>query len=185
MKRILWVLLPVVVVAAGCASLAQKRYTKELLGAQRAIGAGQVGEAYSRLQAANKAAAAGHLDATPIQLLVAELRLVQGNSAEARDIAETVLAQNQRNPQANELVAKVLLKQGAFDEAEQHLVTAQLEYGTLGERQRVEDLLNLTRGLRAYSQGDTLAARKYWATIENTQLRDAVEGSTSGQSARG
>ena len=84
-------------------------------------------------------------------------------------------AGEQDRARAEEVVGKAALRQGRFTEAQNHFVAAEKNYEAEDDRQRIADLIHLTRGLDSYSAGDVEVARKYWRSIQNAELRYSVD----------
>ncbi len=109
------------------------------------------------------------------ELLRAELKLQQGQFEAAARLAGKVATEavpgSVNSARANEVLAKAAIRQGNLGSAEEHLLRAQQSYRASADQLRVKDLLNMTQGLSAYSEGDITLARKHWDQISSEQLR--------------
>ena len=159
----------------GCRTPAVVEYDKELTKAREALTDGRQQAADRSLVNALAIATEHNLDVSETSLLRAEMAIRAGNAETAVSIAREVLAVDQDNARANEVCGKALLTGGRFAEAEPHLVAAQSAYPTACDRGRAADLIALTRGLQAYGRGDLAVAQKYWAGINDDDLRYVVD----------
>jgi hypothetical protein len=114
-------------------------------------------------------------------VLRAEAHLQMGELSLAKALGEKIAAAHvpgtEPRAEAEEILAKVAIREGAFVEAQLHLSEAKRSYTDPGDQARVTDLTHLVRGLQAYSQGETLAARSHWQSIGNQRVRDSVMAS--------
>ena len=171
-------LMGVVALAAaltGCKSAPIAAYNQEITLAHKALVDGEPEEARQRVLQAKEIADGTDIDTTSAQLLLAETKLKSGKPVEAVGTVQEVLKDNPRNPRANEILGKACIQDGQFARAEEHLRKAKAEYPDDADRQRVEDLLSLARGLVAYGEGDLAVARKYWGSIRDANTRYAVD----------
>jgi len=179
MKRTFLPLLVVVGLLGGCQQY-QKQYTQKLLRAHEALGEGTPERAERYLAEAEKIAAKHKVQQTAdARILQAETRLALGDLPGALTLAGEVLSEDGCPPdsqaRAEEIVGKAAFRQGRFDAAQEHFVSAEHNYESEEDRQRIRDLVQLTRGLVAYGKGDIDVARKYWRTIQDADLRYSVD----------
>ncbi len=117
-------------------------------------------------------------------VLRCEAMIQQGDLAGARMLAEEVAGRNvpgtRERAQAEEILGKIDIRLGMFDAAIRHLNEADRSYDDGPDRRRVGDLIHLARGLRAYSDGETDAARGHWGSIRDAELRLAITSSRLG-----
>lgn len=175
MKYMTWMVLAVLAFASGCSTSAQLKYSEKLTTAHRALLDDQPALAVKQIGEAQQLAAKSKLDNTGGQVLLAEAHRVSGENIEAFNAAQEVLKSDAGNGPANEIVGKLLLKEGKFAEAEQRFQTARSGCEDSAAKQRLDDLINLSRGLRSYSDGDPQVARKYWSAISDAELRFSVD----------
>lgn len=111
-------------------------------------------------------------------ILRAETHLQLGELSMARALGEKVAAAyvpgTQPRAEAEEILAKVAIREGEFVEAQLRLSEAKRSYTDPSDLARVQDLALLVQGLQAYSQGETLSARSTWNSIGNVKLRESV-----------
>lgn len=111
-----------------------------------------------------------------VTLLMAEAQLKAGKPHLAVALAAEVLEADGAHPGANEVAGKALLKLERYDEAEQRFLAAQRAYSAdEPEHRRLEDYLRFARGLNAYAAADPDVAFRYWRSIEDPQLRFALD----------
>ena len=82
---------------------------------------------------------------------------------------------NPDSPRAAELLGKLTLGHGRFKCAAPMFESARIFYTLDDDRQRAADLLQLTNGLVAYSEGDVSEARRNWIRIQDPALRAQFE----------
>ena len=112
------------------------------------------------------------------KILRAEANIQMGRLDEAQRIAEEITASEVpgtvARAQAEEVLAKIAIRQGRFLDAQLHLNEADRSYVAMEDKARVTDLGHLVRGLEAYSQGQTQIARTHWKSIADEQMRASV-----------
>lgn len=166
-----------VVMAGGCATLreaAGPNGLTELHQAEAALRAGQTDRALVHLERAWLVQ--GDEQPEVVTLLTAEVKLRQGEAADALMLAQHALEQDGGNPVAHEVAGKALLKLGRFGDAEQSFLSAQAAYPPDSpEHRQLEDFMNLARGLDAYAAGDPDVAHQYWGGIQSKELRFALD----------
>ena len=176
-KRLLCTGLLAVGLLAGCG--AQGKYDIEVRNAHEALKADLPELAEQRLAKADRIAAKNELTpSAEARLLKAEARLRQGDPGEARELAEMVAVEHvpgtHERGLAEEVLAKVAIRQGRFGAAGRHLDQARRSYSDQADQARVADLRKLVRGLEAYGQGKTGAARRHWHSIDDPELKASV-----------
>ena len=179
MKNALLTLLAVAGLLAGCQQN-RGEYALRLQDAHEALCSGSPDRAEVCLTDAGKIAAERKIEVTnDAKILQAEVHLANGDLPGALNSANEVLndadAGEQDRARAEEVVGKAALRQGRFTEAQNHFVAAEKIYEAEDDRQRIADLIHLTRGLDSYSAGDVEVARKYWRSIQNAELRYSVD----------
>jgi tetratricopeptide (TPR) repeat protein len=166
----------IIIVSAGCATdMARVDYNNRV---QTAFGQLQQGEplpALDNLQAARKIGQENDYDQTEIKHLLVETHLSLGNNTEAHNQAKTLLDTDPQDAYANELMGKVLLKDGQYSEAEKCFVRAEKVYQAEVDISRARDLVALSRYFSAYEQGNPRLAERYLREIQNPDLQHAVE----------
>ena len=170
-----------VVLLGGCG---QKKYAMEVNGARDSLERNFPEQAEVRLARARQIAEEHRLDESPeAALLAAEARIQLDDLAAARQLAESVAADNvpgtRVRAQAEEVLAKVAIRRGDFRTAMTHLAQADRSYSDPSDRRRVADLIHLVEGLRAYGRGKTTLADEHWGAISDPKLRVAIEASRS------
>lgn len=117
-------------------------------------------------------------------VLRCEAMIQQNDLAGARLLAEKIAGRNvpgtRGRARAEEILGKIDIRLGMFDAAIRHLNEADRSYQDGPDRRRVGDLIHLARGLRAYSDGETIAARGHWRSIRDAELRLAITSSRLG-----
>lgn len=181
-KRNLIVLLiacSVVMALAGCATDMSKAnyidYRGKLNAAHVQLQNGQPSRAMNFLEEANKLAEENGYKRTELKKLTCEAFLSLGDTVSAYNQAKELLDEDPQNAYPNELMGKVLLKEGKFGEAEKYLLRAQEKYEASEDISRAEDLVALTRGLSAYEDGNPRLAGSYFRAIQNADLQYAVD----------
>ncbi len=179
MRNTLLIVLTMTGLLAGCHQN-QARYALRLREAHEALCSGSPERAESCLADAAKFAAEHKITpASDAKILLAEVRLAQGDVPGALSAAGEVLSNENTEPQdrarAEEIVGKAALRQGRFTEAQSHFVAAESSYEADADMERIVDLIHFTRGLSAYGTGDVEVARKYWRTIRDPDLRYSVD----------
>ncbi len=173
--------LALVAVLAGCQD--RKQYAEHLMAAQEALVVDFPELAEHRLGEAEKLAARSKVvSPNPVaQLLLAEVRIQQGNLDGARRlVAQARLGSapgTTARAQVEEITAKIAIRRGEFIVAQQHLIEAERNCTSDGDRARIADLILLTRGLHAYSDGDVRAAHGHWQSIRDSQMKLSVTSS--------
>ena len=162
---------------AGCG--AQTKYDLEIREAHVALGADFPELAGKHLDRADRIAAKNDLKPRPESaLLRAEAHLRRGEVAEARAVARAVADRHvpgtRPRGQAEEVLAKVAIRQGRFAEARNHLDQAARSYRAEEDKRRVADLTLLVRGLQAYARGQVQTARQHWRRIADPELKSSV-----------
>ena len=160
---------------AGCSTSPAVKYNEEVVKAHAALANGRTGEANEHVLRAKEAVKDTKLDTRLADLLLAEARLREGKPEEAAKAAGVVLAKDERDPRANEVLGKARLQGGEFDKAEECFQRAKAGYKDEADRQRVEDLITLARGFAAYSAGDLAVAKRYWQDMKSVELRHSVD----------
>ena len=109
-------------------------------------------------------------------LLKAEARLQQNRAGEALALADSVLETRPGDAAAHEVAGKALLKLGRYQEADNHFTVAggAVEPES-SDHQRLEDLMNISRGLVAWSDADPELARSYWKSVWHPTMRQRVD----------
>ena len=80
---------------------------------------------------------------------------------------------------------RALLNLGRFSEAHDRFLAAQGGFDVdTPEFRRIEDYVKYSRGLEAYDKADPQVAYQYWATIEDAQLRFALDQAVREESSR-
>ncbi len=166
-----------VVMAGGCATswwAAEPDGLMELRHAEAALMAGETDRALAHLETAKQVYRGEHPEV--VTLLTAEVKLRQGEAADALMLAQNALEQDGGNLAAHEVAGKALLKLGRFGDAELSFLSAQVAYRPESpEHRRLEDYMNLARGLDAYAAGDPDVAQEYWGGIQDKELRFALD----------
>jgi len=177
MRYMTWMGLVVLAVASGCGTSAQVRYSGKLAAAHSALVDEQPVLAAKLVEEAQEIASANKIEDTDARLLLAEARRVEGKNIQAFNAVQEVLKRDSANGMGNEIMGKLLLKEGKFGEAEQRFQTARSGCKDATTKRRLDDLINLARGLRAYADADPQVAKKYWAAISDADLRFSVDKS--------
>jgi len=186
MRNVAWMVWPVVIVSclAGCSSARYQSYDVKVLEGQRALHAEEHQKAKLCIEEAIEIARKENIDPLQADLLAAEFNLQAGVPEAARSSAEQIIAKH-KSPQAHELMGKILLRQGAFDSAHDHLEVARMGYRRAADLQRVDDLAKIVKGLQAYGAGKPQQARDIWGTIKSDQTRagltDAIQQTIDGR----
>ncbi len=164
-------------IASGCASTPKSTVSNaqlELHRAREALMAGQTDLALLRLEKARMLYRGPNPEY--VTLLMAETRLRQEEPAAALALARQVLEEDRANATAHEVAGKSLVKLNRFDEAEQAFVAARDAYDPQAlDYRRIEDYVRLSRGLGAYAKADPDVAFRYWDSIQDAQLRYALD----------
>jgi Flp pilus assembly protein TadD len=115
---------------------------------------------------------------TQSDILRAEAHLQLGELSMAKALGQEVSSAyvpgTVERAEAEEILAKVAIREGQFVEAQLRLSEAQRSYTDPADLARVGDLTLLVQGLQAYAQGETLVARSRWDSIGNEALRKSV-----------
>lgn len=164
----------------GCASTPRHDPTSPvvmdpLVEAQQALASGNLRQAETLLGSAPAELGAGDTRSQVRVLLLSELALQHGDDAEAVRIAEMVRTVNPDDPRAAELLGKVALGQGRFNDAAPLFESARIFYTLDDDSQRASDLLQLANGLAAYGEGRVSEARRNWSRIQDPALRAQFE----------
>jgi hypothetical protein len=117
----------------------------------------------------------GERDRVADELRAAELRYAAGAPDEATWTV-TELYDLTGDSRAAEVLGKFALTEGRFGAAERHFEDAgeaALEDG-FAQRRRLDDLLHLVRGFRAYERGALDDAQQFWAAIADPAMRTAL-----------
>ncbi len=165
-------------VLAGCQ--AQKAYDRQLVKAQRSLEMQLPEMAQRQIDKAQTIAAKNHLHTGPeAKLLLAEAHLQMGNlsgtEALAREVADEYVPGTISRARAEEILAKVALRQGDFLAATAHLNEAERGYNAPEDLQRTADLLHLVRGLEAYGDGNSTVAIGHWNNISDPAIRQSLK----------
>ena len=107
-----------------------------------------------------------------------EAKLGQGETVAAREQAQALLEAQPESAYTQELMGKVLLKEGRYAEAETFFVSAREGARTDNDRARLEDLIALSRYFAAYETGQPQQADHHLRDIKNAELQQAVDTST-------
>lgn len=178
-------LLAAALLAAGCASPQRGGAAADgqVQLAIRALESGQGDQALARLEKVRPTFTGE--DADYVTLLMSEAYLVKGETMEALALAREVLDERPDDPRANEVAGKCLLQMDKFADAEQRFVAAQSEVaaGSPSDR-RLEDLVNVARGLQAYAKADPALARQHWDSIADPQIRFQVDEAIRAETVR-
>ncbi|MFP4355568.1 MAG: hypothetical protein ACLFUJ_10650 [Phycisphaerae bacterium] len=162
---------------AGCN--AQKQHAMALEDAQVSLAEQFPERAQLQLDKADRIARENRLKTgIESQVLRAEALLQMGQVEQAQQIAQQIAADyvpgTIQRAQAEELLAKVAIRQGRFLDAQMNLSEADRSYTSPVDKARINDLLNLVRGLEAWSGGRTVAAKTHWDSIVDKDLRSSV-----------
>lgn len=161
---------------AGCAAdMARVDYDKRINTAFSQLQNGQPTQAIMNLEVASKIGEENDYDQTELKHLFVETHLGLGNNVEAYNQAKTLLDKDPQDAYANELMGKVLLKEGQYSTAETHFVTAQQTYEAPIDVSRINDLIALARYFSAYHDGNPRLAKSYLREIQNADLQHAVD----------
>ena len=165
MKYAVLLLVVAVGMLAGCQQ-GNEQYSMTLHEARTALCEGTPEKAERLLAEAERVAVKHNIQQTvDAKLLRAESKLAQGDLAEALNLAREVQTEKnmplESGARAEEIIGKAALRQGQFGKAQDSFIAAQRSYGSDGDKKRIIDLIQLSRGLAAYSQGDVDGARKY------------------------
>lgn len=177
-----------VLLPAGCSTTHSSalRSDGQVQLAIRSIESGQASQADQALARLEKVrpAYAGE-DADYVNLLMAEAYLVKGLSMDALALAREVLDESPDDPRANEVAGKALLQMDKYADAEQRFVDAQTAVTPGGaDDRRLEDLINVARGLAAYARAETNQARQHWDSIVDPQIRFQVDEAIRAETIR-
>ena len=172
---VLLVVCGVIIASSGCASdMVRVDYDKRI---KTAFGQLQHGEpllALDNLQAAETIGQENDYNQTEIKHLLVETQLSLGNNTEAHNQAKKLLDTDPQDAYANELMGKVFLKNGQYDEAENYVIRAEKAYKADVDISRAHDLVALSRYFSAYEQGNPRLAERYLREIQNPDLQNAV-----------
>lgn len=161
---------------AGCAAdMARVDYDKRINTAFSQLQNGQPTQAIMNLEVASKIGEENDYDQTELKHLFVETHLGLGNNVEAYNQAKALLDEDPQDAYANELMGKVLLKEGQYSTAETHFVTAQQTYEAPIDVSRINDLIALARYFSAYHDGNPRLAKSYLREIQNADLQHAVD----------
>ncbi len=178
-------LLAAVLLAAGCASTQRGGAAADgqVQLAIRALEAGQGDQALARLEKVRPAFSGE--DGDYLTLLMAEAYLIKGEPMEALALAHEVLEERPDDPRANEVAGKSLLQMDKFADAEVRFIDAQAQVASGSPSyQRLEDLINVARGLQAYAKADPAGARLHWDSIADPQILFQVNEAIRAASVR-
>jgi Tfp pilus assembly protein PilF len=161
---------------AGCSTdMARIDYDKRINTAFGQLQNGQSTQAIRNLEVASKIGEENDYDQTELKRLFVETHLGLGNNVEAYNQAKALLDEEPQDAYANELMGKVLLKEGQYSAAEAHFVTAQQTYEAPVDVSRINDLIALARYFTAYHNGNPRLAKDYLREIQNADLQYAVD----------
>ncbi len=178
MKRTGWIAAALALVAvAGCN--AQKQHAMALENAEVSLDQDFPERAELHLNKADRIARENRLKTGVESSVLRAEALIQMDRLEeaqriAQQIADDYVPGTAPRAQAEELQAKIAIRQARFLDAQVHLNEAHRSYTDAADRGRITDLLNLVRGLEAFSDGKTLAARTHWNSINDAQLRESI-----------
>ena len=110
-------------------------------------------------------------------ILLAETHLKQGQIDTAAELAADLTANHPAQSGAWELSGKIHLKQGRWTQAEADITKA-LELAEAAEQMRLQSLLALVRGSKAYAHGCITEARQHWSAVSDPVLRRAMLAKT-------
>ncbi|MCD5401819.1 hypothetical protein LR013_04430 [candidate division NPL-UPA2 bacterium] len=108
-----------------------------------------------------------------------EKAMKKGDFASAQLYAEDIIAKWPEESFGFELSGKVALRTGRFEEAEKYFLIALGKSDRPNDKERIEDLLFLARGLTAYSEGDIKNTKDYWSQIRGRKLATQVRREAS------
>ena len=184
MKHVYLIAVLAVGLLIGCSN--QRHYSEQLTRAHECLQEGEVDRAERHLTRADEIAADHTTTVKPsvdATLLQAEIRLTQRRLTESQELASSVTVRVDVDyptiARAEEILGKIALHEGRFTEAQQHFLTADRNYDDDLDRERISNLMKLTRGLAAYSDGDIEVARRYWQSIPDAELRYSVSENLS------
>ena len=161
-------------VSYGCATTSTPSADREISLAQGALHSNDPELALLRLQKARDYYRGPEPEY--LTLLMAEAQLKASRPAEALSLAGEVLETDGAHSGANEVAGKALVRLLRYEDAQQRFLAAQGAYSADEPGyQRIEDLLNFARGLNAYSHADPEVAKRYWAGIQDPQIRYALD----------
>jgi len=115
----------------------------------------------------------GERDRIADELRAAELRYASGDTDGA---VGTVIEIHDAtgDPRAAEVLGKFALSEGRFGAAERHFEDARQVARSDRQKERLEDLLRLAGGFRAYERGALAEAQQRWAAIRDPDVRSAL-----------
>ena len=162
--------------SGGCATdMARVDYDNKINTAFAQLQDGRPSQALKNLELAGKIGEENGYDKTELKQLFVEANLGLGNNVEAYAQAKELLDSNPQDAYANELMGKVLLKEGQYSEAEKYFTTAQAGYEAPMDSARVSDLITLARYFAAYEEANPRLADGYLREIQNADLQLAVD----------
>lgn len=103
-----------------------------------------------------------------------EKAMEKGNFASAQLSAEDIITKWPDESFGFELSGKVALKANRFEEAEKYFLIALGKSDRPNDKERIEDLLLLTQGVIAYSEGNIKGTKGYWRQIKDRKLANQV-----------
>ena len=166
---------PMLLSGCGGQDLVRQTYESKLSSAYSQLENGRFSSAMSPLEQASKIAEENGYNQTEIKKLKAEACLGVGDLVCAYDQAQELLNTEPSNPYALELLGKVCIREKRYSEAEEYLNKAKLEHKETADISRVTDLIAVTRGLSAYSEGNPKLAERYFRSIENVDLQFSID----------
>jgi tetratricopeptide (TPR) repeat protein len=165
--------------------MARVDYDNRMRAAFAQLQDGQHQQALDNLQRAGQIAQEKGYNQTELKRLLVETNLASGNNAEAYSKAEELLKESPQSAYANELMGKVLLKEGDYGEAEKYFIRAREGYEASVDTSRTSDLVVLARYLAAYKEGNPRLAARYLREIKDSDLQYAVDKAQKDIMARG
>ena len=175
-----------VMVFAGCSgNAARVDYNKKLKTAFSQLEKGDPERAAENLEQARQIAQENGYDQTEVDRLNVEANMGIGNNVDAYAQAKALLDANPEDPFANELMGKILLKEGQYSQAEKHFITAQEAYESKIDLARAADLLAMSRYFAAYEHGNPRLAESYLHEIKDADLQHALDKARKDVVAKG
>jgi tetratricopeptide (TPR) repeat protein len=160
----------------GCSAYSAKpEFDKRIKTAFVQLQDGHNDEAMENLRAAQQLSRKKGSDQTKLKRLSVEAYLRVGDHEAAYEHAKELLESQPQDPYVNELMGKVLLKQGQYTKAEGHFIQAKESYRASADVIRVADLVALVRYLVAYEAGDPRLAEQHRQEIQDEDFKQAVD----------
>jgi tetratricopeptide (TPR) repeat protein len=160
-------------------------YDNQIQTAYSQLQKGKPEQALDSLQTAKEVGQENGYDQTELDRLYVEANINSGNLVEAHRRANELLTADSEDACANELMGKVFLKDGQYDEAEKYFVKAQAGYESEVDISRAQDLVSLSRYFSAYEQGNLRLADRYLREIRDPDLQHVVDKAQKDIMAKG